>query len=742
MKFRFKQLKLNKKLRRAFVFFVVLSLGIGFAYIQSDLNINTFLTAIKGKWQLDYTNFKADTNSTATDDSYNYNNETNKITFTAPLNSLSDYYSFSFDIENNGTIEAKLNNYTINGLSESEQQYVDCIVTFVDGDTPISGDGIEVNTKETVIVTVKYKDSSNVSNGIYNLSLLFDYGKSDGYITRPKTLYRVLEQEATKGTLAKKYTGEHNDSMDASKSTENIYHWYADNNTDGTKVTNMNNVIFGGQCWQIIRTTDTGGVKLLYNGEPENGKCLDNRGAHVGYFSNTSTTLISDNYWYSDDYVYDKRNNEFYLEGNLVQSAWNETTREGLVGKYTCKSTSSDGRCSSLYMIMRGVSYLNSNYSNVAEIKTFSYYDSLGNMHFDRFFDSPAYAGYMFGEPYSIDYKKILLTDTSNQGIILIAKNRNGMNLLDTLIVSREELLANSSNYSDYKYTCNNTNSTCLENELRLITSIEENEIKYVSNRYWGSNITWDGTQYTLVDPIGVESYNDLDSLSSHHFTCISNGQKQCSSVAYINYFYIGDSFYYITLQDGTISIPDILNNMLTNNTIDSSIKTIIDAWYKKYLLAYDSNIDDVIYCGDRTVNDYGGWSINGSANASLSFKNDTVTGDLSCNNITDRFSISNNQAKLSYKAALATANELYLLNNNTIRKAIYKYWTMTSGHSFRNNSFVNMVDEYGTITDSTSVNNVATLRPTIALLAGIQAAYGDGSKEYPYRIITSNDIE
>ena len=91
----------------------MLSLGIGFAYIQSDLNINTFLTAIKGKWQLDYTNFKADTNSTATDDSYNYNNETNKITFTAPLNNLSDYYSFSFDIENNGTIEAKLNNYTI-----------------------------------------------------------------------------------------------------------------------------------------------------------------------------------------------------------------------------------------------------------------------------------------------------------------------------------------------------------------------------------------------------------------------------------------------------------------------------------------------------------------------------------------------------------------------------------------------------------------------------------------------------
>ena len=108
MKFRFKQLKLNKKLRRALVFFVVLSLGIGFAYIQSDLNINTFLTAIKGKWQLDYNNFQIPDGSSATLESINYNSETDKITFTASLNSLSDTYSFTFTIQNVGTIEAEL----------------------------------------------------------------------------------------------------------------------------------------------------------------------------------------------------------------------------------------------------------------------------------------------------------------------------------------------------------------------------------------------------------------------------------------------------------------------------------------------------------------------------------------------------------------------------------------------------------------------------------------------------------
>ena len=27
-----------------------------------------------------------------------------------------------------------------------------------------------------------------------------------------------------------------------------------------------NNVLFGGYCWKIVRTTSTGGVKLIYNG--------------------------------------------------------------------------------------------------------------------------------------------------------------------------------------------------------------------------------------------------------------------------------------------------------------------------------------------------------------------------------------------------------------------------------------------------------------------------------------------
>ena len=41
----------------------------------------------------------------------------------------------------------------------------------------------------------------------------------------------------------------------------------------GSKDQVNNNIIFNNMCWKIIRTTATGGVKLIYNGIPTDGKC-------------------------------------------------------------------------------------------------------------------------------------------------------------------------------------------------------------------------------------------------------------------------------------------------------------------------------------------------------------------------------------------------------------------------------------------------------------------------------------
>ena len=51
-----------------------------------------------------------------------------------------------------------------------------------------------------------------------------------------------------------------------------------------------NNVIWAGQCWKIVRTTETGGVKLYYSGVADNGSCANADGNGITYENSQSFT--------------------------------------------------------------------------------------------------------------------------------------------------------------------------------------------------------------------------------------------------------------------------------------------------------------------------------------------------------------------------------------------------------------------------------------------------------------------
>ena len=81
-----------------------------------------------------------------------------------------------------------------------------------------------------------------------------------------KSLYLAVKADAYDLDNAKTYTGEVTDTVGETLTTD-IYYY------EGTMP--ENHVIFAGHCWQIVRTTTTGGVKLIYNGTPNNGKCSE-----------------------------------------------------------------------------------------------------------------------------------------------------------------------------------------------------------------------------------------------------------------------------------------------------------------------------------------------------------------------------------------------------------------------------------------------------------------------------------
>ncbi len=71
-----------------------------------------------------------------------------------------------------------------------------------------------------------------------------------------------------------------------SSDTNPIYYY------NGNASTTNNNVNFGGYCWKIIRTTETGGIKMIYNQTPTNGECTTTTGAS----KQIGTSIYSDTY--------------------------------------------------------------------------------------------------------------------------------------------------------------------------------------------------------------------------------------------------------------------------------------------------------------------------------------------------------------------------------------------------------------------------------------------------------------
>lgn len=360
-----------------------------------------------------------------------------------------------------------------------------------------------------------------------------------------KLLYNVVKREALKENgQAMEYTRETNDGG----GTEKVYYY------SGDSITN-NNVIFAGYCWKMIRTTDTGGVKIIYNGTPDNGSC-----------SNTGNSSI------------------------VGTSAFNSSN------------------------------------------------------------NSLAYSGYMYNKVY--DFKA-------------------GAPTKGTL---------------------------------------------------YGADFTYSNGTYRLTD-----TTTTFD--TTHHYSC-NNTFGSCSSVRY--YYYRSK---YILLTGGT-SVSEALEQMLSAanvNSKNSTIKTYIDNWYANNIRRYDSNLEDVVFCNDRTISSLAGFKPNGGpiVGSYLSFYG-TLYNNLYCQNNTDKFTVSTDRGNgnLKYPVGLLTASEARLMGSGAyINKA---YWLMTPGRSSENFSF------FTTCTNTVQglyVSGTAGVRPVVSLRPYIYYNQGDGSELFPYEV-------
>ena len=260
--------------------------------------------------------------------------------------------------------------------------------------------------------------------------LYFDYEDT--------SLYGTIKKRAqTDTTYLALYTGEGADTY------ANPVYYYKGN-------VQNNNVLFAGFCWKIVRTTETGGVKIVYNGVQKDGSCNNtgtdsqigkstfnkdyNSPAYVGYMHNTvypsPYKAINDSTYFSGTKAYGV--SASYNLTNLTYTLTNAKTIDvsssnisTLVGKYTCNSSSTTGTCSNLWYIV--------GYSG-----DYIYYYSLSGGDLDG---TNKGQNYVFGSSFTYANGTYTLSDTKT--------------------INSNNWASQKSNVNTHHYTCLSSGTTC-----------------------------------------------------------------------------------------------------------------------------------------------------------------------------------------------------------------------------------------------------------------------------------------
>ena len=518
--------------------------------------------------------------------------------------------------------------------------------------------------------------------------LYFDY-KED------TSLYGTIKKRAkTDTTYLALYTGEGADTY------ANPVYYYKGN-------VQNNNVLFAGFCWKIVRTTETGGVKIVYNGVQK-----DEYEKYEKINENEYTVVSNDETY---PYAFDSTSKTWVSTNKTNDATGTITFTVASAGDY----------------------YLSYSVSSEAKFDIAKFYKNgnpLGN--------SDGYSGTVSGT--------IALTGLTNSDVIKVeyTKDSSGASGSDTVTFSIVKAIG------EPVKSCNNTGTDSqigtsafnIDSDSPAYVGYMHNTVYPISfkdmssqsNIVFGNSFDYNSNNgtYTLKDTKTVATWSSgYNKINNNHYTCMSTGTT-CSSIYYV---YFTDSKYanYITLTGGK-SVNDALNEMLYANDVnknDSTIKNYIDKWYIDNLQKNKDYLEDTVFCNDRRILNLNGWEPNGGdTTTSLKFENyNTGNQSLVCANETDRFSHSNTKAYLKYPIGLLSVPELRLAGYG-------------SSHYFNNGQNVWLASpiyfETAIVWLAYSggftyyyVGNSGGVRPSVSLKPKTYFSSGDGSFTNPFVI-------
>ena len=442
-------MKKNKKnLIYSILLLILLSIGIGYAYLTSNLSINGSTEISANSWDIHFANLVVNQDSvTATTPASINSIDDTSISYSILLSRPKDYYEFTVDMVNEGSIPGKISLVSINGITSAAEGLVDYLVVYSSNSEPVQvNDILNANSSKNIRVRVFYNDDITAddlpdTNIPLEITLNITFVQSDEEESNLSPfLLNLIEDNPTCMT---KYEGQVTDSVGVTTTANNVYF---------NKCADKRNIIFNNMCWQMIRTTETGGMKLIYNGIPVNNKCESTRSNQPVIYDSSQmyTVELDSEYVYGNSFSYDISTGRFTLLDTFTES-WSDSTYENLLGKYTCAGDY--GTCVYMYQV---VDYFASDgaYGMQYQISS-GVYPIIGTSSFNYKRNSLAMVGYMFNKEYIVEEKTI--SSTTRFGSTFTYNNGTY-----TLSGTTQDISSFSSgNISNTHYTCWNTSGTC-----------------------------------------------------------------------------------------------------------------------------------------------------------------------------------------------------------------------------------------------------------------------------------------
>ena len=168
----------GKKLIGVLVLLImVLTLTVGYSYLSASLNINGTSKIKTTTWDIHFNNINVTTGSVTATEEPTIDGSGLNITYEVELDTPGEFYEFTVDVVNGGTVDAKLSALpSLSGVSTAQDVYTNYTFTHTDGTaiSNLANETLGAGATKTYMVRVEFDDNisaAQLPTAVQNMTL-------------------------------------------------------------------------------------------------------------------------------------------------------------------------------------------------------------------------------------------------------------------------------------------------------------------------------------------------------------------------------------------------------------------------------------------------------------------------------------------------------------------------------------------------------------------------------------------